>query len=140
VDNLFSAFGAIYKHKWTSTFVNPQAIIAEKGYWLKAIEDLTQEQIIKALDISLKTLDWMPSCAEFRKLALGIPSLAEVQAILASGKREDCKHPLELEIYDTVGVGTSKYDVRRSEREERKLIAEKYDVLTKKILLGMEND
>lgn len=133
-------FAGIYKHKWTSTFKDERVIALEKDCWREAIEDLTPEQVKKAVKICAKTLDWMPSCAEFRKLALGIPSLAEVRVTLATRKRENCKHPLELEIFDELGLWAPYWDNNRTEQQERKLIAEQYEVLTKKMLLGAEND
>jgi hypothetical protein len=146
VNYLFMKFTCIYHAKWTSVFSDDVVIALAKGEWLSVVEELTTQQIDAAVNICKNTMEWAPSCAMFRKIALGIPSPA--QALLEVHNRmkelQDCKKPSDFshsvveDAYRSIG---GSYTSRNSSAiEYKRLFDGAYDALVKQFLVNVGKD
>jgi len=74
---LFYHFTAIWGHKWVSNMQDDNVNEIALRHWQQILDELTSEQINKACSKARSTLDWPPSIAQFKKMALGLMSVTE---------------------------------------------------------------
>lgn len=104
-------FGGIYKHRWTSTFSDADVVEIEKQQWEAVLEGLSTEQMHYAIDVCRNTMEWAPSCATFKRIALGIPSTTQALLEVHDHMRylRDCaaayrfSHPIVEDAYRSIG-------------------------------------
>ena len=66
---LFERFKAAYRNKFMSKFASAKEYNETMLEWGVALSDLTNEQLGRGIDLSIKTLAWPPEIAEFIALA-----------------------------------------------------------------------
>jgi hypothetical protein len=69
---LFYHFAAIWGHKWVSNMQDEHIHNIALEHWQQILDELTTEQINTACAKARATLDWPPSIAQFKKLALDL--------------------------------------------------------------------
>jgi hypothetical protein len=69
---LFYHFTAIWGHKWVSNMQDEHVHDLALRHWQQVLDELSDEQISKACAKAKNTLDWPPSIAQFKKLALNL--------------------------------------------------------------------
>jgi len=74
---LFYHFTAIWGHKWVSNMQDKNVSEIALRHWQQILDELTADQINKSCVKARSTLDWPPSIAEFKKMALGFMSTIE---------------------------------------------------------------
>lgn len=72
---IFQHFSAIYVHKWTDQFSDAQMLKAVLREWTIGLRGLTQEQVMKGVDICRVYEAWPPSIADFIKHATDSKSI-----------------------------------------------------------------
>jgi len=74
VIELFANFAASWGNKWTSNMAD--TIVREVAFkiWQAMLDTLSQDEINIAISAAIATLDFPPSIAQFKKLAIGLLS------------------------------------------------------------------
>jgi len=123
---LFYHFTAIWGHKWVSNMQDESIHEIALRHWQQILDDLTSEQINKACIKARSTLDWPPSIAEFKKMALGLMSSAEAFEDAKSGGA----------YHDLLDSWTWRME---TESNLRKKFYAKYDLLLQDLLCKGDN-
>jgi len=105
IDQLFARFGAIYSHKWTSTFTSDDMWALAKAEWAEGLEGFTAEIVLHGVKQAKQKCEWPPSIAEFRRLCLGIPDADTVAMRVARGGND--------QVSDTVRTLIGTWSCRR---------------------------
>ncbi len=118
---------ALFGHRWTSTIPNDIALAEARDVWGAALSRLTDTQIRRGLAACAIIDHFPPSVGEFRRLAVGLPSIDECTSrVLASELNAD---PLTHAVYRRLGGNfmknaTSKEIESSVKREYRALYAD----------------
>ena len=71
---LFVRFTADWGNMWTARFTEPLIHDVALHDWQAMLDTLSQDEINKAISTAIVTLDFPPSIAQFKKLAIGLLS------------------------------------------------------------------
>lgn len=88
ISKLITDFMAAYPSKWKESVPDEESYLRACMVWYEALSDLDGSAIDYAYKNAVTTLEWPPSIAEFRKIALKIekPSKAFTKAILGNSE------------------------------------------------------
>lgn len=82
VVRFFTRMAHLYGHKWTSVYgvaMDGGKLTPSAHQWAYDLRDMTPEQVVRGLaEVERRGLEWPPGPIEFKRLCLGIPSLAQV--------------------------------------------------------------
>jgi len=124
---LFYHFTAIWGHKWISNMQDNNVSEIALRHWQQILDELTPKQIDKACVKARSTLDWPPSIAQFKKMALGLMSATEAFE----------------EAYNNCGTYHDLLDsytwITETESNLRKKFYAKYDLLLQDLLCNGDN-
>lgn len=104
---LFAHFTAIWGHKWVSAISDKDVNKLALKHWQQILDELTPNQINQACIKARATLDWPPSIAQFKKMALGILS-AEQEFLLALDHNPQAKFRFLIRDYSWRSMETDK--------------------------------
>jgi len=88
VIELFAYFTASWGNKWTSGLEDKLAREIAFKIWQRVLDTLSDHQIKLGLDASVLLLDFPPSIAQFKKLALGLLSPNEAYQAAKNGNND----------------------------------------------------
>jgi hypothetical protein len=84
---LFAHFTACWGNTWTSRFTDKTIHALALMHWQQMLDSLLPEQIATGLSVAIDKLDFPPSIAQFKKLALGLLSPNEAYQAALNGYR-----------------------------------------------------
>jgi len=126
---LFAHFTAIWGYKWASCMNDKNVNKLALRHWQQVLDELMPDQIENACAKSRSILDWPPSIAQFKKLALDIKS-AEQEFYLAKDNDPESQFRNLLDNWS--------WKTFAPEKLKREFYA-KYDIETQKLLNNSEN-
>ena len=94
---------AAYGAKWRANFPDPESLSIGRFKWGTMLHGLTQNQLRRGVNSSVKLADWNPSISEFLRAACNLPSLEQCFARVMDGENID-----QVSYKITAKIGTYK--------------------------------
>ena len=85
---LFVRFTADWGNMWTARFTEPLIHDVALHDWQAMLDTLSQDEINKAISTAIVTLDFPPSIAQFKKLAIGLLSANDAYQAAKNGDND----------------------------------------------------
>lgn len=123
----------IFGHRWTSSYGDDAATGAGET-WARGLGGLSSAQIGEGLErVLVSAEDWPPTLPEFRRLCLGIPSLAAVSRAL-------CRHEGERSGFDRlVWAMLDSYAFARADQQRaERMLRDAYVLAREHVMAGGE--
>ena len=147
INMVFARFQAIYGNRFDQMFADDEILMRAKREWALSLRDLTEKQILQAIEVSKQQCTWPPSIAEFLQFSkaspqsLGLPSTKQAYHEAVSCRQDpaefDWQHPIVYWAAHRTGFQTLKIE---TEKKSFALFEKHYLELVEQVQRGANFD